>query len=196
MRLAHAQTSPPPRRRGYRSPGVVGVCSGYVYISCTAYTRTPDIPQYRVSGHMEQGFFDIGRAVQKSGGYCWSFYFHVTPLLSLCQIFSTSEPAITAYARHHRRHFEDDQQYPGVLFAPMHKDNVNSARDERTLEGAGDPRGGMMVSRVGGLTAQAGRPPRLGASRARMARLQDCGRRRRLAHGLPRCQRSTPAGQR
>ena len=47
-------------------------------------------------------------------GYCWSFYFHVTPLLSRCRIFSTSGPAITAYARHYRRHFEDDQQYPPV----------------------------------------------------------------------------------
>jgi hypothetical protein len=53
--------------------------------------------------------------VEETGGYCWSFYFHVTPLLSLCRIFSTSGPAITAFARHYRRHFEDDQQYPGVF---------------------------------------------------------------------------------
>jgi len=31
---------------------------------------------------------------QNTPGYCWSFYFHVTPLLSLGQIFSTSRAAI------------------------------------------------------------------------------------------------------
>ena len=64
-------------------------------------------------------------------GYCWSFYFHVTPLLSLCRIYSTSGPAITAYARHYRRHFEDDQQYPGVNRAPEWKDGFDSGRRAR-----------------------------------------------------------------
>jgi hypothetical protein len=39
-----------------------------------------------------------------------------------------------AYARHYRRHYEDDQQYPGVNLAPEWKDGFNNARHERPLE--------------------------------------------------------------
>src|SRR5262245_61291026 len=45
-------------------------------------------------------------------GYCWSFCFHATWLLSLCRIFNTPGPAMKVYARHYGQHFEDDQQYP------------------------------------------------------------------------------------
>jgi hypothetical protein len=53
--------------------------------------------------------------VEQSGGYCWSFYFHTTPMLSLYRILHAPRPAKMAYARQHFRHFGVDQQYPGVL---------------------------------------------------------------------------------
>src|SRR5215471_929275 len=49
--------------------------------------------------------------------YCWSFYFHATPQLSLCRILDAPGPAMTAYARHHLWHFWVDQQY--VMRVPL-----------------------------------------------------------------------------
>jgi len=53
--------------------------------------------------------------VHQTGGYCWSFSFHATRLLSLCQILYAFGPATTAYGQHDLRHFGVDQQYPGVF---------------------------------------------------------------------------------
>jgi hypothetical protein len=53
-------------------------------------------------------------SVEQTGGYCWSFYFHATPMLSLCLILHALWLATTAYGQHHFRHFGVDQQYPGV----------------------------------------------------------------------------------
>jgi hypothetical protein len=49
-------------------------------------------------------------------GYWWSFSFHATPMLSLCQILYAFGPATTAYGQHDLRHFGVDQQYP-IVFA-------------------------------------------------------------------------------
>jgi hypothetical protein len=43
-----------------------------------------------------------------------NFYFHTTPLLSLCWILHAPGPVTRAYARHHLRHSGVDQQYPFV----------------------------------------------------------------------------------
>jgi hypothetical protein len=57
----------------------------------------------------------LSQDVYKRKGYCWSFYSHSTPLLSLCWILHAHGPATTAYAKHHVRHFGVDQQYRKVL---------------------------------------------------------------------------------
>src|SRR5215831_16532652 len=44
--------------------------------------------------------------------YCWSFYFHATPIRLLCQIRRNPEPSTKARSRHDFRYLEDDQQYP------------------------------------------------------------------------------------
>src|SRR5215471_8339677 len=73
------------------------------------------IPQTRPSAQGAARAAADPDSSQKTAGYCWSFYFHVTWLLSLRWILEIFGPSTKAYVRHNFRHLRDDQQYPGVL---------------------------------------------------------------------------------
>jgi len=72
------------------------------------------------NGGHEETYGNATRLVPTQHGYCWSFYFHATLLLSLCRILHAPEPAKTAYVKRHLRHFGVDQQYRDVLWGVSH----------------------------------------------------------------------------
>jgi hypothetical protein len=46
--------------------------------------------------------------VAKTGGYCWSFYFHAPRLLLLRWILEIFEPSMATKVRHYVRHLGDE----------------------------------------------------------------------------------------
>ena len=81
-------------------------------------------------------------------GYCWSFYSHATPLLSLCRILHAHGPATTAYAKHHVRHFGVDQHCL-AFSGDMAEDSAAWYRIERRVKphGRHDPHPSCTVCR-------------------------------------------------